>query len=62
MAREEDERRRSRTNMIALIAVAVLVLLGVLLMRWLSYESKLADCVAAGHRDCQPLDASPDGQ
>jgi hypothetical protein len=55
----EDEQRH-RTNLITLAAVAVLVVLGVLLMRWLAYEQKLSDCVAAAHRNCEPVEQPQD--
>jgi uncharacterized membrane protein len=52
---EPDETRRNRANLIGLIAVAVLVLLGFWLMRWLAHYEQVSDCVAAGHRDCVPV-------
>jgi hypothetical protein len=61
MNEDEEEVRRSRANRVVLIAVAVIVVLGVLLMRWLAYEQQLSDCVAAAHRDCAPVD-QPQGQ
>jgi hypothetical protein len=61
MTEDEEEVRRSRANRVVLIAVAVIVVLGVLLMRWLAYEQQLSDCVAAAHRDCAPVD-QPQGQ
>jgi hypothetical protein len=60
MTEDEEESRRSRSNLGVLAAAAVLVLLGVLLMRWLVYEQKLSDCVAAGHRDCEPVEQPQD--
>jgi hypothetical protein len=60
MTEDEKEARRSRTNMVVLATVAILVVLGVLLMRWLAYEQKLSDCVAAAHRDCETVDQPQD--
>ena len=60
MTEDEEDARRSRVNRAALIAIAAIVLLGVLLMRWLAYEQKLSDCVAASHRDCAPVDQLQD--
>ena len=54
MTEDEEEARRSRTNRVVLVAVAVIVVLGVLLMRWLAYEQNLSNCIAASHRDCEP--------
>ncbi len=56
MTEEDEEARRSRANKIVLATAAIIVVLGVLLMRWLAYEQKLSDCVAAGHRDCAPVE------
>ncbi|HTT97203.1 MAG TPA: hypothetical protein VMF58_04090 [Rhizomicrobium sp.] len=61
MTEDEEEARRSRTNRAVLIAVAVIVVFGFLLMRWLAYERQLSDCVAASHRDCEQID-QPQGQ
>jgi hypothetical protein len=61
MTEDEEDAQRSRANRAVLIAVAVIVVLGVLLMRWLAYERQLSDCVAAAHRDCAPVD-QPQGQ
>jgi hypothetical protein len=60
MTEDEEEARRNRANRAVLIAVAVIVILGVLLMRWLAYEQKMSDCVAAAHRDCAPVDQPQD--
>jgi hypothetical protein len=60
MTEDEDEARRSRANIVVLVAVALIVVLGVLLMRWLAYERKLSDCVAAAHRNCEPVDQPQD--
>ncbi len=60
MTEDEEDVRRSRVNRVVLIAAAVIVVLGVLLMRWLAYEQRLADCVAASHRDCTPVDQPQD--
>jgi hypothetical protein len=60
MTEDEQEARRSRANMIVLAVVVGIVLLGVLLMRWLAYEQKLSDCVAAAHRDCEQVDQPQD--
>ena len=56
MTEDDDDARHTRTNWIVLGVAVVLVVLGVLLMRWLAYETKLSDCVAAGHRDCEPIE------
>ena len=60
MTEDEEEALRSRANRAVLIAVAAIVILGVLLMRWLAYEQHMSDCVAAAHRDCAPVDQPQD--
>jgi flagellar basal body-associated protein FliL len=60
MTEDEKEARRSRANLIVLAVVVVIVILGILLMRWLAYEQKLSDCVAAAHRDCAPVEQPQD--
>jgi hypothetical protein len=54
----EDEDRRTRANLIGLVAVVLLVALGFWLMRWLAHYEQVSDCVAAGHRDCVPVDGA----
>ncbi len=56
MSEDEDDARRSRTNLIVLAAVVALVLLGIVLVKAMKYYSDMQDCAAAGHRDCQPVD------
>ena len=53
---EENERQRHRANLAAALAVAVLVVFGIVLMRWLLRYEQMSDCVAAGHRDCVPVE------
>jgi hypothetical protein len=53
---EEEERQRQRGNVAVAVAVAVLVVLGIVLMRWLLHYEQVSDCVAAGHRDCVPVE------
>ena len=60
MTEGEEEARRSRANRAVLIAVAAIVILGVLLMRWLAYERHMSDCVAASHRDCALVEQPQD--
>ena len=54
----ENEKQRSRNNLVVFAVVAVIVVLGVLLMQWLAHALKEADCVAAGHRNCAPVETS----
>ncbi len=56
----EDEKRRARNNLAVSIAVAVIVVLGILLVLKMAQALKLANCVAAGHRDCEPVAAAPE--
>ena len=49
-------RQRQRSNMIALIAVAVLIVGSVVLMLSLRHGIRRESCFAAGHRACAPID------
>jgi hypothetical protein len=51
-----DPHRRQRSNMIALIIVAVLVIGSVVLLLSLHQGIRREDCFAAGHRTCAPVD------
>jgi hypothetical protein len=56
MSEPEDYERRSRNNMIVLVAILVVIGLGVLLMHALKKNQDLQDCLSAGHHDCEPVD------
>jgi hypothetical protein len=52
-----DEGGGSRRNLIALIAILLLVLGGWLLARKLGAASRLQDCVMSGRTNCAPIEA-----
>lgn len=52
----EDPHRRQRSNTLALIVVAVLVIGSVALLLSLHQGIRQEDCFAAGHRTCAPID------
>ena len=49
---DEDEDKRTRANLFAVIAVLLLAAGAIWLMRTLDEHRKLMDCVASGRRDC----------
>jgi len=53
---EEDDGDRTWNNIVVGIAAVVLIVVGVILMRALSHALQVQDCVAAGHKDCVPVD------
>jgi hypothetical protein len=52
----DEFRRRQRTNLIAMIIVAVLVVGSVGLLAMLHQGIKRETCFAANHRSCAPID------
>jgi hypothetical protein len=53
---DEELRQRSRQNRMGLAAALIIVVLGFLLVRDVVREARQSDCVAAGHRNCEPVD------
>ncbi|MBV8975925.1 MAG: hypothetical protein JO261_16375 [Alphaproteobacteria bacterium] len=53
---EEDDADRRWNNTWVAVAAAVLIVLGVVLMQALSHHQRIEACIAAGHRDCVPID------
>lgn len=54
---DDDElKQRNRQTMLGLAAALILVVLGTLLVREVVREARQSDCVAAGHRNCEPVD------
>jgi len=51
-----EDRLRMRQNVGALIAVALIVVLGAWLIDRLATYSRTLVCIEAGHRNCVPLD------
>ncbi len=54
---DEDERPQSsgRGNLVALIAVVVLIALGYWAFNFIDQQRKLQNCLDSGRRDCQRL-------
>jgi hypothetical protein len=53
----DDERRRVRSNVAALVFAALLVVVGLYLVKVLAEKSRLEDCLMAGRNNCAPIDA-----
>lgn len=54
----EPEEPSRRNAVAALVVIAVLVVLAVLMVRGLRRTAALQDCVAAGRRDCMPVNTN----
>ncbi len=52
----DEERRRSRTNIAALVLAAVLVGVGWFLVHELGQSSRMQDCIMSGRTNCAPID------
>lgn len=55
----EEDRRRIRSNIAALVFAALLVIVGVYLVRVLAEKSRLEDCLMSGRNNCMPIEAPP---
>ena len=55
----EEDRWRMRSNIAALVFAALLVVVGLYLVRVLAEKSRLEDCLMSGRTNCAPIDASP---
>jgi hypothetical protein len=53
---DEEIWQQNRQSMLGLAAVLIIVVLGTLLVREVVREARQSDCVAAGHRNCEPVD------
>ena len=51
----EEEKRRTRSNVAALVFAALLVGLGWLLVKTLGENSKREDCLLSGRTNCSPI-------
>jgi hypothetical protein len=56
----DEERARTRTNLVGLIFAAILVLVGWLLVQKLGHNSKMEDCLMSGRTNCAPIE-TPNG-
>jgi hypothetical protein len=52
----DDEDARQRANLIMLLAALILVVGGVWLLIKFRESSQTLDCIAAGHRNCVPIE------
>jgi hypothetical protein len=57
MDEHPDERHRTSTNLILLLIFAALVGAGIWLVMSLDAARKADDCISAGRRNCNPIDA-----
>ncbi len=55
----DEERRRTRTNVAALIFAAVLIAIGWLLVRQLGASGRMEDCLMSGRTNCAPIKVAP---
>ncbi|HTJ65818.1 MAG TPA: hypothetical protein VL899_18600 [Alphaproteobacteria bacterium] len=53
----EEDRRRARINVTALILAAILVLVGWFLVRQLGQSARMQDCIMSGRSNCAPIEA-----
>jgi hypothetical protein len=52
---DEEPHASSRGNIVALIAVVVLIALGYWAFNYIDYQRKLQNCLDSGRRNCQEL-------
>ena len=57
----DEDRRRMRSNLAALVFAALLVVVGLYLVRVLAEKSRLEDCLMSGRTNCAPIEAPPRG-
>ena len=55
---EHHDRNQDAKTLAGLAVAIVLVVLTVFLMVKLKHGTALLDCIAAGHKDCAPIDTS----
>ena len=53
----EEERRRSRANVAALIFAGILIAIGWLLVQKLGASGRMQDCLMSGRTNCAPINA-----
>jgi hypothetical protein len=51
----EEERRRTRSNVAALVFAAVLIAVGWLLVQKLGASGRMEDCLMSGRTNCAPI-------
>jgi len=55
----EEDMRRNRANVAALIFAAILIVVGWLLIQKLSANGRMEDCLMSGRTNCAPIKVSP---
>ncbi len=55
----DEERRRTRTNVAALIFAGVLIAIGWLLVQQLGASGRMEDCLMSGRTNCAPIKVAP---
>ena len=55
----DEERRRTRSNVAALIFAAILIGIGWLLVQRLGASSRMEDCLMSGRTNCAPIKVAP---
>jgi hypothetical protein len=55
----EEERRRSRANVAALIFAGILIVIGWLLVQKLGASGRMEDCLMSGRTNCAPIKVGP---
>lgn len=55
----EEERRRSRANVAALIFAGILIAIGWLLVQKLGASGRMEDCLMSGRTNCAPIKVGP---
>ena len=53
----EAERRRTRSNVAALVFAAILIAMGWLLVQKLGASGRMQDCLMSGRTNCAPINA-----
>jgi len=53
---------KARANMAALVVVVLLAAGAIYLVRWISHQNAIDNCLASGRRDCVPVDTSVVGK
>ena len=56
----EDDMRRNRANVAALIFAAILIIVGWLLIQKLGSNGRMEDCLMSGRTNCAPIKAPGD--
>jgi len=51
----DEQARRTRQNVIALVVLAIVLLGGALLFHYLKQRAALIDCLSAGRRNCDQV-------